>query len=67
METEKAVLTPYEVADKLGLSLRCVYKQLKAGVIPCVKVGDKYLIPKSAFERWLNCQAIGPNKPEKPA
>lgn len=50
----KSVLTPAEVSENLGLSLRLVYRQMKAGVIPSVKVGDRFLIPKVQYERWLS-------------
>ena len=52
--TEKVVLTPMEVSERLGVSLRLVYRQLRAGVIPHVKCGEKYLISNTAFTRWLN-------------
>ena len=53
MEKERKVLTVDEVADKLGICSQLVRRQIKKGVIPCVKVGDRYLIPIVAFERWL--------------
>ena len=53
MENERKVLTVDEVAEKLGICSQLVRRQIKRGVIPCVKVGDRYLIPKVAFERWL--------------
>jgi len=53
MEKERKVLTVNEVAEKLGICTQLVRRQIKKGVIPCVKVGDRYLIPIVAFERWL--------------
>ena len=53
MENERKVLTVDEVADKLGICSQLVRRQIKKGIIPCVKVGDRYLIPIVAFERWL--------------
>ena len=53
MEKQRKVLTVNEVADKLGICSQLVRRQIKKGVIPCVKVGDRYLIPIVAFERWL--------------
>jgi len=53
MDKERKVLTVNEVAEKLGICTQLVRRQIKKGVIPCVKVGDRYLIPKIAFERWL--------------
>jgi excisionase family DNA binding protein len=54
MEKEKTVMTPYEVANETHSSLRFIYKQMKAGVIPHVKLGDKYLIGREAFLIWVN-------------
>jgi excisionase family DNA binding protein len=54
MESERKVLTVDEVAEKLGICSQLVRRQIKKGVIPCVKVGDRYLIPIVAFERWLD-------------
>jgi len=53
MKSERKVLTVDEVAEKLGICSQLVRRQIKQGVIPCVKVGDRYLIPIVAFERWL--------------
>lgn len=51
------VLTPAEVARELRCSVSLVYRQLRQGTIPHVKIGDLYLIPKAAFEGWLlRCQ-----------
>jgi len=50
---EKRVLTAYQVSEQLGICLRKVYDMLQAGTIPSVKCGDKYLIPKAAYEKWL--------------
>ncbi len=52
-EIEKWVLSPAEVAVRLDCEVRTIYRELKKGKIPYVKVGDKYLIPKIAFEKWL--------------
>jgi excisionase family DNA binding protein len=53
MEGERKVLTVDEVALKLGICSHLVRRQIKKGVIPCIKVGDRYLIPVAAFEKWL--------------
>ena len=51
---EKRVYTPYEVCEILGLGRVKVYEFLKSGQIPSVRLGNKYLIPAEAFEKWLN-------------
>jgi excisionase family DNA binding protein len=57
MELQNKVMTPYDVANELHISLPLVYRQLRNGTIPHVKLGDKYLISRSSFEKWLagNC------------
>ncbi len=54
MAQEIEVLTVEEVAKALGICRALAYKQVRAGVIPSVKVGDRYLISKTAFKRWLS-------------
>jgi excisionase family DNA binding protein len=50
----KRVLTPEEVALELNVSRNLIYRQLRRGEIPHVKVGDLYLISRVAFDEWLN-------------
>ncbi len=54
----KAVMTPQECADYLGVSLRLVYKEIRLKNLPAVKCGDRYLLSRQAIERWLagECQ-----------
>jgi excisionase family DNA binding protein len=54
MTVENSVMTPYDVAKETHSSLRFIYKQMKAGAIPHVKLGDKYLIGREAFLKWVN-------------
>jgi len=54
MQTENTVMTPSDVAKETHSSLRFIYKQMKAGAIPQVKLGDKYLIGREAFLKWVN-------------
>lgn len=51
--TGKTVLTPEEVAEELGCGINLIYRQLRAGVIPHVKLGDKYLISRAALDKFL--------------
>ena len=61
MDNGKKVLTVEEVAKALCISKNLAYRQVKSGIIPSVKVGDRYLIPVTAFEKWLaDCQAPAP-------
>jgi excisionase family DNA binding protein len=51
---EKRVLTPEDVASELNVSRNLIYRQLRAGVIPHLKLGDKYLISRATLDRLLS-------------
>jgi len=51
---EKKVLTPEELAEELNVSRNLVYRQLRAGVIPHLKLGDLYLISRATLEKLLS-------------
>lgn len=46
-----------QAAVYLGLSEPTVRKQVKAGKIPCRKVGARYLFSRAALRRWADCEA----------
>ena len=54
MTEDKSIMSPRDVAKETSSSLRFIYKQLREGVIPHVRLGDKYLIGRKSFEAWLN-------------
>ncbi len=50
------VLTIEEVGQRLNISRWHAYQMLREGVIPCIRLGRRIIIPKAAFEAWLlNC------------
>jgi len=51
---EKKVLTVKELANELGISINLAYRQVREGKIYSIKCGDRYLIPKKAFEELLS-------------
>jgi excisionase family DNA binding protein len=53
MENEKKVLTVEELAKELRISKSLAYRQVREGKIYSIKCGDRYLIPKKAFEQLL--------------
>jgi len=59
---EKRVLTPEEVAEELNVSRNLVYRQLRAGVIPHLKLGDKYLISRATLEKLASGESQAPAK-----
>jgi excisionase family DNA binding protein len=56
---EKKVLTPKEVAKELNVSRNLIYRQLRAGAIPHLKLGDLYLISRATLEKILSGESQG--------
>ena len=54
MNGEKKVLTVKELAQVLGISINLAYRQVRDGKIYSIKCGDRYLVPKKAFEELLS-------------
>ena len=48
-----ATYTPGELAGVLGISRSGVYTALRNGTIPHVRIGRRFVIPKTAVESWL--------------
>jgi len=43
-----------EVAQRLGLAERTAYAKARGGELPfVVRVGRRYIVPRRAFEAWL--------------
>ena len=47
------VLTVKEVAKQLGLGINQTYAACERGQIPSMRFGRRWVIPASAFEKWL--------------
>ena len=47
------VLTVKEVAKQLGLGINQTYAACERGQIPSMRFGRRWVIPQSAFEKWL--------------
>jgi len=54
LESDKKVLTVKELAAELGISINLAYRQVREGNIYSIKCGDRYFIPKKAFEQLLS-------------
>lgn len=54
MDNDKKVLTVKELAAELGISINLAYRQVREGKIYSIRCGDRYLIPKKAFEELLS-------------
>ncbi len=50
---EQKVLTVKEVAKQLGLGINQTYAACERGQIPSIRFGRRWVISKSAFEKWL--------------
>lgn len=53
-ETVRLVYTVKEVQEILGAGKSLVYEGLRQKIIPSLKIGRRYFIPKEGFQRWLN-------------
>src|SRR5512145_1852325 len=71
---EEGFLTTEEVLEYLQVNLRTVYRLIKAGKIPAVRVGRQWRFRKRDIDAWLESQrprtvrpAPAPVKASKPA
>ena len=52
-----------EVAERLGVKLYDIQQMLRDGIMPGIKMGNKWIIPKKRFERWLKEHENSVRKP----
>ena len=52
MAEQNDLMTCKEVAAMKKVNLRSVYRAIKEERLPNQKIGDVYVIPRSAAERW---------------
>ena len=69
---EDVFLTTEEVLEYLQVNLRTVYRLIKAGKIPAVRVGRQWRFRKADIDRWLEGQQArtpgpGPSPAPRPA
>jgi excisionase family DNA binding protein len=50
---DRLVYTVQEVADMLGLALGGTYTLIREGTIPALKMGGRWVVPKTRFHNWL--------------
>lgn len=48
------LLTPKEIAEKLGVKKSTIYLWSHTGYIPTVKIGNLIRFRRSSIERWLD-------------
>src|SRR5512134_2483720 len=66
---DETFLTTEEVLEYLQVNLRTVYRLIKAGKIPAVRVGRQWRFRKRDIDAWLDNQRTRgmPNQPPAPA
>ena len=57
MQMTEDLMTSHELADYLKVDLRTVYRYIKQGQIPKVKVGGRWRFRRSDIEAWLRGEA----------
>lgn len=53
-QTERAVYTVQEVSHMLSISLGGTYQLCRDGMIPALKLGGRWVVPKTRFHIWLD-------------
>mgnify|MGYP000856156025 CR=1 FL=1 len=64
---DETFLTTEEVLEYLQVNLRTVYRLIKAGKIPAVRVGRQWRFRKSDIDAWLDSQQTRPARPTPPS
>src|SRR6187200_1822818 len=57
---DEGFLTTEEVLEYLQVNLRTVYRLIKAGKIPAVRVGRQWRFRKRDIDAWLDSQRVSP-------
>ena len=42
-----------ELAKEIGISRQAAYAALHRGVIPSIRIGKRFILPRSAIAEWL--------------
>jgi excisionase family DNA binding protein len=64
---DEGFLTTEEVLEYLQVNLRTVYRLIKAGKIPAVRVGRQWRFRKRDIDAWLETQRPRAARPARPA
>ena len=56
-QPRRAAYTVREAAALLGLSPGSTYALVRAGEIPALRVGGRWIVPKRRFHRWLDARS----------
>lgn len=55
---EKVIYTVPEVSTLLGINLPKAYELARQEGFPAIRIGRRIVVPKVAFERWLQSAAF---------
>jgi excisionase family DNA binding protein len=47
-----------ELAAEIGLSRSSTYAALKKGIIPCIRIGRRFVVSRNAVQRWLDTSPV---------
>jgi len=61
MDKEKRYLTAEELAKELDLSQSWVYKKVKTGIIPHVRIGSVVRFVREDIQRWIDGHKVKGN------
>jgi excisionase family DNA binding protein len=64
LPTDEVFLTTEEVLEYLQVNLRTVYRLIKAGKIPAVRVGRQWRFRKRDIDAWLDSQRSRSSAPD---
>jgi excisionase family DNA binding protein len=67
LASDEVFLTTEEVLEYLQVNLRTVYRLIKAGKIPAVRVGRQWRFRKRDIDAWLDTQRANPPQQITPA
>jgi excisionase family DNA binding protein len=54
LSPDRLTMKPKETVTLTGLSVAETYRLLASGVMPSLRSGRKFLIPRAALIRWIN-------------
>ncbi|MEG0692179.1 MAG: helix-turn-helix domain-containing protein [Oscillospiraceae bacterium] len=56
---DKMTFSVQEAAEVMGISHSKMYQMVREDIVPNIKLGKRYVIPKAKFVDWVNNAAVG--------
>lgn len=47
-------ITPQEISTVLGIGSNAAYELIKTEGFPSIPIGERYIVPRAAFENWVS-------------